>query len=74
MQIELIRSEETNIAQSPMVIPCNDWQVDEKAIVKIRHQPITILLTKQQSVEDECWRFLESHLEAYAINFAGSSK
>jgi hypothetical protein len=72
MQIKLIGSEETTTAQSPMVIPCTNWQVDERAIVKIRQQPVRILLTR--SVEDECWRFLESHLETYAINFAGSSK
>jgi len=69
MQIKLIGSVETSIAQSPMVIPCTGWQVDERAVVKIRHQPVTILRTNGVSLEDECRRFLESHLEAYAIAF-----
>lgn len=55
-----------NIAQSPMVIPCPDWRVDERVIVKIRHQPVAILMIKPESVPDE-WRFLESYLQSYAF-------
>lgn len=73
MQMKLIGSEEKSIAQSPMVVPCN-WQIDERVVVRIRHQPPAIVLTCHQSVENECWRFLESHLEAYAINFTGILK